>query len=585
MKPDTALALLLCAASALWSELPQPRKAWAPWLQRALACGALGLALWSFMDPSRNRMALSSAVAIGFASLALLLRAESKTRLWLSQALALGIFYSCLVSLLFTFFNALQGDHDWRVPSSLPAVAGLLLLGASIALLDWGAGLGRIFPPHLDGSIWARRFLPAALALPLMISVLRLKGQEAGLYDTSTGFALGSSCIIGFLVLFIAISAAWLNQGEQKRLDLEQRLRRSESFYQILLDQCTTPIYAVDREGIFLFANKSYRGFFGMPKDNSIISSSRALTDPKATESFLASFQRVLEGEQIGPVEVTVHHGDHDGVYLVNRFPLLDGDGSPIYGMGGMSADITAIKRQQAELKQALLKLERANAELESFSYSVSHDLRAPLRSLTAFSRILLEEHGEALNAEAKDLCQRMDKAAKRMGLLVDGLLGLSRTGRTELKLEALDLSAMAAQAFSALEGSARASFEVEKGLKAQGDSQLIQLVMQNLFENALKFSSKKAKAEIRFGAEARPEGQAFYVKDNGAGFDMDYAGQLFGAFQRLHHETEFPGTGIGLATVQRVILRHGGRVWAESAPGLGATFYFTLPSQGGLLA
>lgn len=218
------------------------------------------------------------------------------------------------------------------------------------------------------------------------------------------------------------------------------------------------------------------------------------------------------------------------------------------------------------------------NQELESFSYSVSHDLRSPLRSMDGFSLALLEDYGDKLDDEARDSLQRIRGASQRMGRLIDELLGLARVTRAELQLQYVDLSAMAEEIASAL-GRAhperRVRWEIEKGIVLRGDRELLAIALQNLLDNAWKFTGKVDEAVIRVGTRQQDGQRVCFVADNGAGFDMAYASRLFGAFQRLHHEVDFPGTGVGLAIVQRVMRRHGWALWAEAAPGQGATFYF----------
>jgi light-regulated signal transduction histidine kinase (bacteriophytochrome) len=221
------------------------------------------------------------------------------------------------------------------------------------------------------------------------------------------------------------------------------------------------------------------------------------------------------------------------------------------------------------------------NRELESFSYSVSHDLRAPLRSIDGFSQALVEDAGHALAPEARGHLARIRHATQRMGLLVDDLLALSKVSRAEMKRERVDLSDLSTHIVSDLQ---RQSPErvvrvtVTPGLAAMGDARLLRQTLQNLIENAWKFTGRREIGAIDVGQTRDASGmQTFFVRDNGAGFDPDYSDKLFGPFQRLHTASEFPGTGIGLATVQRIIHRHGGRVWAEGQLDRGACFYFTL--------
>ena len=234
-----------------------------------------------------------------------------------------------------------------------------------------------------------------------------------------------------------------------------------------------------------------------------------------------------------------------------------------------------------AEARAALSgELERKNKELEAFSYSVSHDLRAPLRSINGFSQLLLEQHSGQLTPKTQDYVGRIHVAGVRMGQLIDDLLELSRVSRTELHRQRVDLSELArkvAVELSKREPQHEVAFAVEDGLVSQADARLMRVVLENLLGNAWKFTAKTAQARIEVGSLPGQEVPTYFVRDNGAGFDMTYAHKLFGAFQRLHAEADFPGTGIGLATVYRIIDRHAGRVWAESAIGHGAAFFFTL--------
>jgi PAS domain S-box-containing protein len=248
--------------------------------------------------------------------------------------------------------------------------------------------------------------------------------------------------------------------------------------------------------------------------------------------------------------------------------------------MMGVVRDVSERKRAEQILAERSTQLEAANQELEAFAYSVSHDLRAPLRSIDGFSQVLLEDHGERLEDSGRDALGRVRAAAARMARLIDDLLKLSRVTRAELQRARVDLSEMARGVVAELalsEPDRHVDTRIADGVVVQGDPSLLRLVLENLLGNAFKFTSKTGEARVEFGVERQNGAQVYYVRDNGAGFDAAYADKLFGAFQRLHSEAEFPGTGIGLATVQRIVHRHGGRVWAEGAVDGGATFRFTL--------
>jgi two-component system NtrC family sensor kinase len=239
--------------------------------------------------------------------------------------------------------------------------------------------------------------------------------------------------------------------------------------------------------------------------------------------------------------------------------------------------------RELAEARATFVEeLERKNSELEAFSYSVSHDLRAPLRSIDGFSRLLLEDHRDKLDKEGQDYLRRVCESAQRMGELIDDLLLLSRVGRAELSRDRVDLSGIARAAVEELQTKDPervVRLSIEDQLLAEADSRLMRVAFDNLLGNAWKFTAKVSEPRIEVGIDQQQGGAVFFVRDNGAGFNMKYAESLFHPFQRLHNESDFPGTGIGLATVHRIIDRHGGRIWASSAVDQGATFYFTIPS------
>jgi light-regulated signal transduction histidine kinase (bacteriophytochrome) len=244
-----------------------------------------------------------------------------------------------------------------------------------------------------------------------------------------------------------------------------------------------------------------------------------------------------------------------------------------------------AVRDLNAELELRIqdrtAQLQVANRELEAFSYSVSHDLRAPLQVIDGFSLALIEDHGDKLDEEALDYLKRVRWASGRMSELIDDMLKLARVARAEMRSERVDISVLAEDVLAELQRSQpgrEVERVVDRGVTANGDPQLLKIALENLLGNAWKFTSKRPRARIELGRTEKPDGRAVYfVRDDGAGFDMQFSAKLFGTFQRLHSQEEFSGTGVGLATVQRIIARHGGRVWAEGAVDQGATFYFTL--------
>jgi signal transduction histidine kinase len=279
--------------------------------------------------------------------------------------------------------------------------------------------------------------------------------------------------------------------------------------------------------------------------------------------------------------------------------------GAPVYsavgsfcgyaGVASLLAEAALSAERAVSLQARIRQLETDNAarmqrhelaarELESFAYSVSHDLRAPLRVIDGFAQIVLEDYGERVDALGREHVKRIVAAAGRMNAMIDTLLEMSRMTGRELRFERVDLSETARQLIEELkaaEPARQVQVAVQPGLSIEGDRTLLRLVLQNLLGNAFKFSARTRDARIEFGRRLDGD-HAFFVRDNGAGFDMRFADRLFGVFQRLHSQSEFAGTGVGLATVQRIVRRHSGRIWAESEPGKGATFFFTMWDQAG---
>jgi signal transduction histidine kinase len=248
-----------------------------------------------------------------------------------------------------------------------------------------------------------------------------------------------------------------------------------------------------------------------------------------------------------------------------------------------LQKEIAERSRAEDALRRANSAAEAANRELEAFSYSVSHDLRSPLRAIDGFSMAVLEDYAARLDDRGRGYLNRLRSGTQRMAMLIDDMLKLSRVARTEITHEKVNLTELASgicDSLSRSEPGREVDFVISPGLGAHGDPNLLGIAIENLFNNAFKFTGERPRARIEFGDMEEDGARVFFIRDNGAGFDMKYVHKLFGAFQRLHDAREFPGSGIGLATVQRVVHRHGGRIWARGEVGKGASFYFTLPES-----
>jgi PAS domain S-box-containing protein len=376
-------------------------------------------------------------------------------------------------------------------------------------------------------------------------------------------------------------------EAEVQRLndDLKERqvaLAQANGLLQTLLDNMPDHIYFKDRDSRFIKNSKSQAMMMGVEDPALVIGKTDFDFFPQehAQRSFNEEQNLVNSGQSILDIEERVVWPDGRITWVsTTKLPLRNEEGQ-ITGSFGISRDITERKQAEEALQKSNYQLEAANKELEAFSYSVSHDLRAPLRTIDGFSKAVVEDYGEVLPEEGREHLTRVRKAAQYMSQLIDDLLNLSRVTRAPMKSEVINLSKMAQGIIEELQrtqNERKVKFINKPNLNVRGDSHLLQAVLENLLNNAWKFTSKREQAEIEFGSRLEKEETIYFVRDNGAGFDMAYTSKLFGAFQRLHAMTDFPGTGVGLATVQRIIHRHGGRIWAEAELDKGATFLFTL--------
>ncbi len=377
-----------------------------------------------------------------------------------------------------------------------------------------------------------------------------------------------------------------------ERKKAEEQITYSESELRNIIDNLQDTYYRTDLEGRIIRSSPSVYDLLGYKEEELLGSKlSDLYVDPQGREKFLQLMQQ--HNGVVNNYEAGLRRKDGSHVWVsTNAHYYFDIDGN-IKGVEGTTRDISDIMLARQELEkhrlhleelvtERTLDLEAANRELESFCYSVSHDLRSPLRTIDGFSQILMEDYSTILDDVSKDYLQRVRSGAQRMGQLIDDLLKLSRVSSSGLKKETINLSQMAQEIADGLRQSnpeRNATITIEPGLTCYGDKGLIHVVMDNLFSNAWKYTQyKQEQIHIEFGQQILDGTPVFYIKDNGAGFDMAYSNKLFGAFQRLHPAKDFEGSGIGLATVNRIIQRHGGRVWAEGEPDKGATFYFSLP-------
>jgi PAS domain S-box-containing protein len=376
---------------------------------------------------------------------------------------------------------------------------------------------------------------------------------------------------------------------ERKRGDAQQRLAAS------VFDNVAEGIMITDKDNSILSVNRAFTEITGYSPEEAIGRNPRMLNSGWQPDTFYTAMWASIRETGRWQGEVWDRRKDGRPYCELLSIAVIRDDQGKIAQHCAIFSDITKLKLTEAELMalntelearvdQRTAALDHANKELETFSYSVSHDLRAPLRHIGGFSAIVLKANEGKLDAVSVDYLKRINAASERMGLLIDDLLALSRVSRQELNKRNFDLSDLAVQAANSLveahpEREVRVTVRPE--MKARGDPGLARIVLENLIGNAWKFTARTSEPWIEVGLEERDGETVYYVRDNGAGFDMKYAHKLFAPFQRLHTDREFQGTGIGLSIVQRIVARHGGRIWAEAEAGKGATFYFTLGKNG----
>src|SRR5688572_22896197 len=367
---------------------------------------------------------------------------------------------------------------------------------------------------------------------------------------------------------------------------VERRLAASEARNAAVMEAALDSIVVMDADGRVVELNPAAVQLFGYPRAEAIGQQLGDLIVPPglrdAHRAGIARYRATLAPRILGQ-RLELAAVRRDGVEFPAEVAVVrigGDDAAPVFT--GFIRDITE-RRQAAEaesLRRATKAAEAANVELEAFSYTIAHQLRAPLRAMNGFAHAMIEEYGDRLEPEAIGHLQRVAAAAVRMSQLIDGLLELARIAKAELAPAAVDLTALAhtaARAVAADPGDREVEWAFAAGVTARGDARLLRTAIAHLVDNAWKFSRHARPARIELGTTTEDGATVYFVRDNGVGFDMAHAGQLFAPFERLHGDGELSGTGVGLATVERIVRRHGGRIWADSTPGRGTTIYFTL--------
>lgn len=361
----------------------------------------------------------------------------------------------------------------------------------------------------------------------------------------------------------------------KKRMYMENALKESEIYYRSIVETAQEGIWVIDENHRISYANSRIAQMLGYDQEE---------LKGKDIRDFLDNSDKLFHGTDRrvrGIRQKNLRKKDGVTMPVIEAENLLSSDNGKMHNIRlGMVTDITERKTWEKEMIDLNNRLNETNRELTEFSHSVSHDIRSPLHVIESFCGLLEEEYKEKLDENAINYLSVIKKSSIRIKVIINDLLTLSRISKTELKKENVNLGAIAEDILNSLHNRSpfrSASIEINKNLAASCDPGLIRIVLENVLSNAWKFTSKKPETKISFDSFLRDNNQVFYIKDNGAGFDMKYKDKLFKPFQRLHSTSQFKGTGVGLATVYRIIKKHGGEIWAESQPGKGSTFYFTL--------
>ncbi len=585
-------------------------------------------------DPSeigeRGRMAPTTALNFIFAGMALaLLRRERHSEASVAQGLAAAIL-SIATLLLFGYLYGAAGRPLAFYSSSPFSSVTFLALGAGLLAARPGLGWMRELTRETTGARTGRRMIAAVLVMLPLLGWLRLKGEQAGWYGEEIGVsitAVGGMAVLALLVLWITRAA---NRLEDTSRRYAERLAILHEIDRGLIENRTP-------ETIAEAALRPLRDLLGVPRAIVnlfdfetgqvqwlvAIGRHRMRSGPGVIYplSLMGDIEALRRGEPQVIDTLSLPPSPHRDALLASKVemymavPMIAG-GELIGALsfGGEAREFPQeqvavaqeaaaqlaiavaqarlhervqrqaeelerrVRERTSELEQRTVQLELANKELESFSYTVSHDLRTPLRAVDGFARIFEEDYGDKVDGEGRRLLGVIRDSSQRMGTLIDDLLAFSMLGRQALHPVELDMGALAGEAWAELVDASPATFLLAPLARARGDRALLRQVWSNLLSNALKYSAKRPAPVITVTSERREDELVYCVADNGAGFDPRYYAKLFGVFQRLHAASEFAGTGVGLATVQRIVARHGGRVWAESEVGAGAKFYFSLP-------
>ncbi len=600
MKANTALCLLLLGLALSLSQVGHENWSRSSFSVRLLSSlvvavglitlleylisADLGIDQWLFSEPpgtvrtsQPGRMAPTTAVSFILLGSAILFSRSRRGLIFaqISSMTALTLPLLSLVGYVFAveWFKGVGAYTAMAIHTA--GSFAILTVGILCAYPD--RGIMAAIRSRSAGGVLLRRLLPAAVLVPLLIGWLRLEGETQGLYGTRLGVALYAVSVIAILVVLVVSSAVSLDRLDKKRLAAEGDLGR---FFTLSLDLfCVAGV-----DGYFKRLNPAWTKVLGFTADELTARPYADFVHPADRAATASEARKLADG-----VDVTFRNRylRKNGSYVWLEWICKAPDGQSDL-ICGVARDITErmtfeekLQKLNAELEMSVRETEAVNKELEAFSYSVSHDLRAPLRAVDGFSKILLEDQITRLDDEGRRILNVIRENTEHMGRLIDDLLEFSRTGRKPLQFTPIDMNALVkseVEQVRAADADRDLQIKVGELPPAHGDQVLLRSVWSNLLSNAVKYTRPRDTARIEVSAELKNGEIIYSIRDNGVGFDMKYAHKLYEVFQRLHGNTEFEGTGVGLALVRRIVHRHGGRTWAEGLPDHGASFHFSLP-------
>ncbi len=535
-----------------------------------------------------NRMAPNSAFCFILTGIGLLLlRFETSKNRMPAHYLALTTALVGLVSVIGYMYRveAFYGILTY-IPMAIHTAVSFMLISLAVLFANPRKGLMKEFTSPYVGSITARRLVPLAVLLPVVLGFLRLLGEWYHLFSTEFGVTILVLGIIISFLLLIRFNAAWLNKKDKAKQEAEEQIALSNNRFITIFNfspiaLCITGI----EDGLFMYANDAFCQATGYKKEELVGKKSVELNIISEEERKKIINRIQQSGGHGKDIEIKIRKAEGEMIDAFFSVEKIEIDNKSCFITA--LVNITDRKKAEEEIKQLnenleknLHQLEAVNKELEAFSYSVSHDLRAPLRAINGYAGMIAEDYKTVLDEEGMRLLSVVKYNAKKMGTLIDDLLAFSRLGKKEVQKTNIDMNELAEGALLELNKSLEHKAEVKIGKlhPVQADYALFDQVFINLISNAIKYSSKKEKPVIEIKSEQKNGEVIYSVKDNGVGFNMKYVHKLFGVFQRLHTMEEFEGTGVGLAIVQRIVNKHGGKIWAEAKPNEGAIFYFSVP-------